>query len=352
MSVRGAVLGAAACLLSCLVLSGCGDDDDGADSAGTGGAAQQDAELQNKTLGILSLGEALEGVHRLTSATREAAESVGWDVQLADAQGDPEKAAAAMRSLVQQDVDAIVDAAVEPSIIKQGLTAAAEAEIPVVGLNLGMAPEGIIADFVSNERENTALIDGELAERVPEGGKIAATRFLGTSATKARYEQFERDVEKYGWDVVAVHDLVPPNFGPNAENFAKAILTANPDLQGFWTGSDPAAAGVARGISAVKSDAIVVGYNGDGDALAAIRAGGPFKSTVAFALERGAWMAVDTLIRVLAGETVETGTTVSLPGEVVTESNVPAEGEGYFNAWGDHVAEFGEKWKRDYDLGG
>jgi len=345
MSGRKLVRWGAATLLMCLAVSGCGGTD-------TETPAQEESDLQLNVLGILSLGESLEGVNRLTSATREAAEAIGWDVRLVDAQGDPSKAATGMRSLVQQGVDAIVDAAVEPSIIAQGLTEAREAGIPVVGLSLGSAPEGIVADFAHDDQGNTALIDDELARLVPRGSDVAATRFLGLQATEKRYEQFRLDAEKYGWNVVAVHDLTPPDFGTDAQTWTQSMLTANPGVAGVWTGSDPAAAGVARGIAAVRSDAIVVGFNGDMDALAAIRSGGPFKATVAAGLEEGAWGAVDVLLQVLAGEPVESGQQIGLPGAIVTEENVPAEGEGYFNVSGeDYVKKYTALWKQKYNLG-
>jgi ribose transport system substrate-binding protein len=340
-----------------LAVAACGSNDSGGSSgsASTGGSSKSGssakADVSGKTIGVLSLCEACEGVHRMTTGMQDAAKAAGWKIQLVDAQGAPDKMAAGMNTLVQSGVDGIVVEAVEPALIKQGVQAAVNAKIPVVTEDVGHTTTGLLSDVSPDEAGNTALLDKEMYKLIgSKPGKIAAVRYMSLSTTAARFNQLSKDAKANDLTIVASHDSVAPNFADDAQTFTNQILTAHPDTAAIWSAStgDPAAIGAAHAVARLKSHAIVVGYNGDMDALAAIRSNGPFKATIAFPVEEGSWIATDLLLQHFAGKT-PANKEINLPGAVVTAANVPAKGQ-YFNKWGDYGAKYAAQWKQTYGL--
>ena len=84
-----------------------------------------------------------------------------------------------------------------------------------------------------------------------------------------------------------------------------------------------------KAVEAAESDAIVVSMNGDPEEYAAIRAGGPFKATVADGHEFGGEAACKIAANMLGGGTAPgtAGTPIFATSVLVTADNVPAEGE-------------------------
>jgi ribose transport system substrate-binding protein len=331
---------------------GCGESEE-AEGGGGGSESAASTDLGGKTIGVLSLCEACEGVHRMTEGMQESAEAVGWEIRLVDGQGAPDKLLAGLNALVQEKVDAIVLEAVEPAMVKGALDAAIEAKIPVITQDVGHTTPGVLTDISPDEAANTALLDEEMVKLLGnEPAKIAAIRYMSLKTTSDRFKQLEKDAEANDLTIVQAHDSVAPNFADDAAKFTTEILTANPDIGAIWSAStgDPAAIGAARAVSRMKSDAIVVGYNGDMDALAALREGGPFKATIAFPVEKGSWTTVDVLLQHFSGKDVP-NEQIFLPGAVVTADNVPADGEGYYNEWGDDAETFTAKWRDEYGIG-
>jgi ribose transport system substrate-binding protein len=331
------------------VAAGCGSSNS---TTGTSSTTSNGTKaVSGKKIGVLSLCEACEGVHRMTTGMQQATKAAGWSMQLVDAQGAPDKAAAGMSALVQSGVDGIVIEAIEPALVKQGLQAAIAAKIPVVSEDVGGTTDGVLSDISPNEAANTKLLDQKMYALIgSKPAKIAAVRYMSLSTTAARYNQLVKDAKADGLTMVGSHDSVAPNFADDAASYTTQVLGANPDTAAIWTAStgDPAAVGAAKAVTRAKSNAIVVGYNGDMDALAAMRSGGPFKATVAFPVEEGSFIATDLLLKHYAGQTVP-NKEIYLPASIVTKQNLPATGK-YFNAWGDYGAKYAAAWKKAYGL--
>jgi ribose transport system substrate-binding protein len=286
----------------------------------------------------------------MTVGMQQAVVPVGWTVVLIDGQGDPAKLLAGMNSLVQQGVNAIVIEAVDPALVKQGFDKAIAAHIPIVTEDVGHAAVGVIADVSPDEKANTKLLDEKMISLMGGSGSVAAIRYMSLQTTADRFNQLQADATAHGLNLVASHDSVAPNFADDARTFTKTILQAHPEIKAIWSAStgDPAAIGAAQGVTDVRSSAIVVGYNGDHDALLAIRNGGPFKATIAFPIEEGSWQAMDYLLAQIGGST-DAGKEFYLPAAVVTASNVP-QGSDYYNEWGDFGAKFTQNWKTKYGI--
>jgi ribose transport system substrate-binding protein len=345
----GRLIVAALVALMAVVAAGCGSNSSSSSGSSTTSSGKPD--VSGKKIGVLSLCEACEGVHRMTTGMQQATKAAGWDMQLVDAQGAPDKAAAGMNTLVQAGVDGIVIEAVEPALVKQGLKAALDAKIPVVTEDVGKTTPGLLGDISPNEAANTKALDAKMYELIgSKPAKIGAVRYMSLGTTAARYNQLVADAKADNLTIVSPHDSVAPNFADDAAAYTTQVLGANPDIKAIWTAStgDPAAVGAAKAVARAKSGAIVVGYNGDMDALAAIRSGGPFKLTLAFPVEEGSFIATDLLLKHFAGKP-DANKETYLPATVVTKDELPQAGQ-YVNKWGDYGAKYAAQWKQQYGL--
>ena len=195
----GRPLGAyfAACLLVLVALlaAGCGGSDE-PEGGGANSSGAASADLGGKTIGVLSLCEACEGVHRMTVGMQDAAEAVGWKIRLVDGQGAPDKLLAGLNALVQERVDAIVLEAVEPAMVKGALDAAIEAKIPVVTQDVGHTTPGVLTDISPDEAANTALLNQEMLKLIGGGpAKIAA---MSGFAVRISVVNFAASSAKFG----------------------------------------------------------------------------------------------------------------------------------------------------------
>ena len=66
-------------------------------------------------MGIIPCAAAIEGCQRLALGSEAAAKELGWTPVPIDGQADPQVQSRAMNSLINQNVDAIVITATDPS---------------------------------------------------------------------------------------------------------------------------------------------------------------------------------------------------------------------------------------------
>jgi len=371
---RRAVVSLVGIALAC-GLSACGSDSssDGGD-AGSGGDASTstsagadatgtdiDAELEadytgtftapptsapapaaNANVWVVPCGKVVPGCQAPSEGAVEAGEALGWKMTIVDgALGVGDGYSVAIRQAVAAKADAIIVSGIDCDFAKGGLQAAKDAGIPTIA-------------FGGFDCDDTPLFTAEvmLSEEYPSFGDflkawgaakarwlIKATdgkaKVINTFVTDSRTasypsEGFADELAKSCPDCSIVDTLefqVADMAGPLAQKFS-AMLLANPDATAIQPTYDSfiLAGSMPQAIASTGRKMTIIGGEGLAPGISLIHAG---QVGAAIGWDNGwaGWGAIDTTIRVLAGEDpVPEGWGWQT---VDPDHTLPADGEGY-----------------------
>lgn len=279
---------------------------------------------------------------------------LGWKYVVVDAEGDPQKEAAGMSSLVNQRVDAILSIANQPSAIQAGLQAAKSANIPVINVAGVVAPDPkLSASYAPDEKAMTKTLDDYMISHLNSTGNIATITAPSIYALGIRDDQLKSDLQSTSIKVKANHEIDFTNPVQDATKAVGDILTANPDTNAFWTDTDfdvQPAANVLK-TKALCGKVQLYGYYGDKANLQALR-DGCATAVVDTGISASSDMAIDSLLGYFIKKTpIPKNPTYSedfFKPTIIDKTNVPADANTYFPPPADYTSYFHDKWSKDY----
>ena len=174
-----------------------------------------------------------------------AAADKGWDVNVIDTKGDVGAVISRIEDMVTQQVDAIV-INVDPQQVAAGLQTAADAGIPVVGMDSGSDPL-LVTNVTSNGYAMAAETAVYVANRIEGKGNVVM--FVFDAFPPVQVRGHIADAVFGNFPDIEVLDRITPDVadGGIADSRAQmeAILTANPDpgsIAGVWAAWESASA--------------------------------------------------------------------------------------------------------------
>ncbi|QHA90735.1 ribose ABC transporter substrate-binding protein RbsB [Bacillus sp. N1-1] len=242
------------------------------------------------------------------------AKEKGMDIVVVDAQNDAAKQISDVEDLIQQGVDVLLINPTDSAAISTAVQSANSLGIPVVTLDRS-AEKGDVATLVSSDNEKGGEMAGEfLVEQLGEGAKIAELEGVpGASATRERGQGFHNIADEK-LDVVAKQTA---NFDrTEGLNTMENLLQGNPDIEAVFAHNDEMALGALQAIQSSGKDILVVGFDGNEDAINSIQ-DGKLSATVAQQPEEIGSLAVQAGVDVLKGNEVDE--TIPVPLKLVTE---------------------------------
>ncbi|MCA0173213.1 ribose ABC transporter substrate-binding protein RbsB [Bacillus sp. RAR_GA_16] len=242
------------------------------------------------------------------------AKDKGMDVVVVDAQNDAAKQISDVEDLIQQGVDVLLINPTDSAAISTAVQSANSIGIPVVTLDRS-AEKGEVATLVSSDNEKGGEMAGEyLVEQLGEGAKVAELEGVpGASATRERGKGFHNIADEK-LDVVAKQTA---NFDrTEGLNTMENLLQGNPDIKAVFAHNDEMALGALQAIQSSGKDILVVGFDGNEDAITSIQ-DGKLSATVAQQPEEIGSLAVQAGVDVLKGNEVDE--TIPVPLKLVTE---------------------------------
>ncbi|WP_206337609.1 D-ribose ABC transporter substrate-binding protein [Streptomyces sp. WAC 06738] len=306
--------GAAALAGTLLMLTACGDSDEGSGSdSGSSGS---------NLITIITPPSDNPFFKAEADAAKKEAEKLGYDTSVASHDDDPNKQSELIDGAIARDSAAIIldnagaDASIGP------VRKATEAGIPVF--------------LIDREINETGIAKAQIVSNNAQGAQLAGQEFVGAMEGKGDYVELtgkESDtnagVRSKGFaDVISQYPDMKRVARQTAnwdqqEAFSKmeTILQRHPDIDGVIAGNDTMALGAVAALKAAKqSDVVVVGFDGSPDAIAQIKAG-HMRATVLQPAALGAEQAVRQ-----ADEFIETGKTgqpekQAIDCELVTKEN-------------------------------
>ena len=280
-----------------------------------------------ETVAVITPYLAQPGTQFYVDAFQARAAELGWDVNVIDTAGDVAAVIARIEDQVTAGVDAIV-INVDPAQVGAGLQAAADAGIPVVGMDAGSDPL-LAANVTSNGYAMAAETAVYVANRIGGAGNVVM--FVFDPFPPVQVRGAIADAVFANHPGITVLDRVTPDVtdGGIADSRAKmeAILAANPEpgsIAAVWAAWDQPALGALQAIEAAgrQGEGIVItGIDANPQAREAIAAGGNLEASVAQDFAGIGRTAADTVARLLAGETL-VQKVIYVPTVLITAANV------------------------------
>ena len=235
---------------------------------------------------------------------------------------DPNEQTRMAEDAINQKADAILLAPSDPAALAPVAAKIKEANIPLILIDSAISTEDYDA-FFSTDNEAAGALAGETFAKLINGrGKIGIVHAQPSSTTAiARGKGFETKIKEIAPNIQIVSVQYSDGDKARALNIATDIMTANPDLVGFFTSNEGSTIGVARAIEDMgkKDSVMLVGFDKSQDTIRALE-NGTLKATIVQNPYRMGYEGIQTAVDILEGKEVSRLTDTG--AKVVTLENI------------------------------
>ncbi len=321
-----------AALLSAVMLfslSACGSTTSGQTSgqsqaqSGTSAAAgtsESSGAMAGKNVSLMTPYLSSVTTNQMVNYLQEGLEAQGATVTVVDTSNDFAALASRIEDVVASGTDAIVLVSADPTQLENQLQDAFDAGIPVFGCDSGFI-EGMQVNATSDNYAMGELIVNYLFNDLMngEGAVIALTHRPHPGVVK-RCEAFDALLaEQEGISLITEQHVPAEQPINDAQDIVENLLLANPEkgsITAIWCGWDEPAIGATQACQeAGRDEIIVVGVDGNEQAVSLVQQGTNLKATVAQNFEGMAEIVVEQMTKLFSGETIE-------PGEMYAEATL------------------------------
>ncbi|NMO97337.1 ribose ABC transporter substrate-binding protein RbsB [Paenibacillus lemnae] len=226
----------------------------------------------------------------------------GMEVVVVDAQNDAAKQSNDVDDLIQQGVHVLLINPTDSAAISNVVQTANSIGIPVITLDRS-ADQGEVAALVASDNVKGGQMAAEYM--VKELGKNAKVIELegvpGASATRERGQGFHNVADQ---ELNVVGKQAADFDRTKGLNVMENLLQGNPDVQAVFAHNDEMALGALEAIQSSGKDIMVIGFDGNEDALKSIEAG-KLTATIAQQPELIGQLAVQAAVDVQQGKEVQ-----------------------------------------------
>jgi simple sugar transport system substrate-binding protein len=260
-------------LIPLAAVAACGGDDD--DSAGGDGASAEGAGSGSTGGGDMTIAVVTHGAagDAFWDVVKQGAEDAGSELGVTvdyQSDGDPEAQAQLIDAAVEQDVDGLVVSMANPDALEDSITAAVDAEIPVITINSGSdrsAELGALTHVGQEER-----IAGEGAgERLADEGVTNLICVIHEAGNVGLEDRCAGAEETLGGTVEPLQ--VDGNDLAEAVATIRDRLQSDSSIDGVLTLNPGVAVSARDAIAEAGSEATLATFDLNGDVVEAIEAG-------------------------------------------------------------------------------
>jgi len=219
------------------------------------------------------------------------------------AETDVQAQVSQVEDLIAQKVEGIALAPTDPGALAPVVDAAKAAGIPVVFVDTLGSNEGVTFIGTNNE-VGAALAAKYMCDNLPAGSEVAILQgVMAHSTAQFRANGAKSGLEGCGLKVVAEQTAEWDR--AKGLSVTENILAGNPNIKGIFGSNDNMALGAVEALkAAARSDVMVVGYDANPDAAAAV-IDGDMAATVAQAPGNMGGFGIQALVDLKAGKTIE-----------------------------------------------
>ncbi|KKO54576.1 ribose ABC transporter substrate-binding protein RbsB [Paenibacillus sp. DMB20] len=230
------------------------------------------------------------------------AAKLGMEVVVVDAQNDSAKQSNDVDDLIQKGVNVLLINPTDSSAISTVVQSANSLGIPVITLDRS-ADKGDVKALVASDNVKGGQMAAEyMVKQLGKGAKVIELEGVpGASATRERGKGFHDIADK---ELTVVAKQAADFDRTKGLNVMENLLQGNPDVKAVFAHNDEMALGAIEAIQSSGKDVMVIGFDGNDDALKSIKEG-KLTATVAQQPELIGQLAVQAAKDVLQGKTVE-----------------------------------------------
>ncbi len=245
----------------------------------------------------------------LTEGAKKAASEKNVELVVVDAGDDAAKQTSDIEDLVSRNVGVLIVNPVDSDAVAPAVKSAMSQGIKVIAVDRGVNGVDVDCQIASDNVAGARMATEYLMELVGEGAKVAELQGVpGASATIDRGEGFHQVADKS----LQVAASQTANFN-RAEGMTvmENILQSDGAIKGVFAHNDQMALGAVEAVAASGKDIKIVGFDATDDAQKAVK-DGKMAATVAQKPDKMGETAIETAVKIMAGETVDK----SIPVEV------------------------------------
>ena len=251
-----------------------------------GGGAKSTADgLEGKNISIMTPYLSSVTTNQMVENLQAGLEKEGAEVTVIDTANDFSKLASRIEDVVTAQTDGIILVSADPSQLENQLQEAFDANIPVFGCDSGFI-EGMQVNATSDNYQMGQLITDYLFNDLMggEGNVIALTHRPHPGVVK-RCEAFDDAIAANDKISLITEQHIPAEQPINdAQDTVENLLLSNPEkgsITAIWCGWDEPAIGATQAcMEAGRDEILVVGVDGNEQAVDLIKQGTNLKATV------------------------------------------------------------------------
>jgi ribose transport system substrate-binding protein len=236
---------------------------------------------------------------------------LGYKVSVFDSANDTSKLASDLETCVVSKVDAIVIVSVDPSLCKSQIQEASEAGIAVFGCDSGYF-DAMQMNATSDNYQMGTMISNYLFEKIGKQGTIVHLTHRPHPGVVKRTLAMEDVLKEYPQvKLLSEHHVDVPNQINNSKEIVENLLTAYPQkgsISAIFCAWDEPAIGATQALQeAGRDEILVVGVDGNEQAVKLIKEGTNLVATLAQDFDGMASMVAAELVKVVKGEPAQKG---------------------------------------------
>ncbi|MGK0469319.1 ribose ABC transporter substrate-binding protein RbsB [Clostridium sp.] len=247
----------------------------------------------------------------MKEGAEKKAQELGYEVVVLDSQNDATKERSNVDDLIQQGIVALIINPTDSDAVVNSITVANDNNIKVITVDRKANGGEVVSHIASDNVEGGEMAAEFILEKLNGKGNIVELQGIpGASATRERGEGFHNIVD--GKDGVKVVASQAADFDrQKGLTVTENIIQATPAFDAIFAHNDEMALGAVKAIKTANKDVIIVGFDGNDEAKAAVESG-VLAATIAQKPDLMGAVAVENAVKVAKGETVEKEVPVEL----------------------------------------
>jgi ribose transport system substrate-binding protein len=240
----------------------------------------------------------------MKEGAEKKAKELGYEIVVLDSQNDATKERSNVEDLIQQGVTVLIINPTDSDAVVNTIAVANENNIKVITVDR-KANGGEVASHVASDNIKGGEMAAEfILEKLNGKGNFVELQGIpGASATRDRGQGFHNIVDNK--DGVKVVSSQSADFDrQKGLTVTENIIQATPQFDAIFAHNDEMALGAVKAIKTANKNVIIVGFDGNDDAIAAVESG-DLAATIAQKPDLMGSVAVENAVKVAKGETVE-----------------------------------------------
>jgi len=257
----------------------------------------------------------------METGMQEKADELGVELILQDANGDLNEQTKQLEDYISRGVDGIIIVPIDSEAAGSEVEMVNNAKIPIVTVDIACTGGGEVESHIASDNFLGGRLAAEyIAQKLGGKGEVAVIDNPTITPLIERRDGFTSVMEEKYPDIKIVTIQSGESTREKGMEVAENILEKYPDLDAIFGTNDMMALGAVQAIQTKNMDTIVVGFDATEEACNAIIDGSPMKASIAQQPKLLGATSLETLIKVLKGESVEE--TIQVEVQTVSEENV------------------------------